>query len=188
MSTELLVIIGIVVAVAVIAVLIYNGLVSGRAQVRNSWSQIDVQLKRRHDLIPNLVNSVKGAMDFEKSTLTAVMEARSHAVAAKSPQESMAAENVLSGALGRFMAVAEAYPQLRSQEGVTSLMEELKSTENKIAFSRQHYNDAVQDQNIRVAAFPGVLFARLFGFAPETLFEVPAAEHAAIDAPPEVKL
>jgi LemA protein len=84
--------------------------------------------------------------------------------------------------------VAEAYPQLRSQEGVTSLMEELKSTENKIAFSRQHYNDAVQDQNIRVAAFPGVLFARVFGFAPETLFDVPAAEHAAIDAAPEVKL
>src|ERR1700730_309698 len=188
MSTELLVIIGIVVVVAVLAIMIYNGLVSGRAQVRNSWSQIDVQLKRRHDLIPNLVNSVKGAMDFEKSTLTAVMEARSHAVAAKSPQESMAAENVLSGALGRFMAVAEAYPQLRSQEGVTSLMEELKSTENKIAFSRQHYNDAVQDQNIRVAAFPGELFARLFGCAPETLCEVPAAEHAAIDAPPEVKL
>jgi LemA protein len=186
MSTELLVIIGIV--VAVMAILIYNGLVSGRAQVRNSWSQIDVQLKRRHDLIPNLVNSVKGAMDFEKSTLTAVMEARSRAVAAKSPQESMAAENVLTGALGRFIAVAEAYPQLRSQEGVTSLMEELKGTENKIAFSRQHYNDAVQDQNIRVAAFPGVLFAKLFGFGPETLFEVPAAEHAAIDAPPEVKL
>jgi LemA protein len=186
MSTELLVIIGIV--VAVMAILIYNGLVSGRAQVRNSWSQIDVQLKRRHDLIPNLVNSVKGAMDFEKSTLTAVMEARSRAVAAKSPQESMAAENVLTGALGRFIAVAEAYPQLRSQEGVTSLMEELKGTENKIAFSRQHYNDAVQDQNIRVAAFPGVLFAKLFGFGPETLFDVPAAEHAAIDAPPEVKL
>ena len=117
--TELIVIVGIVVAVAVLAIMIYNGLVSGRAQVRNSWSQIDVQLKRRHDLIPNLVNSVKGAMDFEKSTLTAVIEARSHAVAAKSPQESMAAENVLTGALGRFIAVAESYPQLRSQEGLS---------------------------------------------------------------------
>jgi LemA protein len=188
MSTEFIVIIAIVIALAAIAIMVYNGLVSGRAQVRNSWSQIDVQLKRRHDLIPNLVNSVKGAMDFEKSTLTAVMEARSRAVTAKSPQESMAAENVLTGALGRFMAVAEAYPQLRSQEGVTSLMEELKSTENKIAFSRQHYNDAVQDQNIRVAACPGVIFARMFGFGPETLFEVPAAEHAALDAPTEVKL
>src|SRR5260370_17227161 len=110
MSTELIVIIVIVIALAVMTVMIYNGLVSGRAQVRNSWSQIDVQLKRRHDLIPNLVNSVKGAMDFEKSTLTAVMEARSHAVAAKSPQESMAAENMLTGALGPFMAPSPTSP------------------------------------------------------------------------------
>ena len=188
MSTEMLLIVGVAVAVVVIAIVIYNGLVSGQAQVRNSWSQIDVQLKRRHDLIPNLVNSVKGAMDFEKSTLTSVVEARNRAVSAKSPQEAMAAENALTGALGRFMAVAEAYPQLRSQEGVTSLMEELKSTENKIAFARQHYNDAVQGQNIRVASFPGVIFARLFGFAPETLFQVPEAEHAAIETAPEVKL
>jgi LemA protein len=186
--SDQLIIIGIVVVLAIAAIAIYNGLVTGRAQVRNSWSQIDVQLKRRHDLIPNLVNAAKGAMDFEKSTLTAVVEARSRAVAATTPQASMAAENALTGALGRFMAVAEAYPQLRSQEGVSSLMEELKSTENKIAFARQHYNDAVQGQNIRVAAFPGVVFARLFGFAPETLFDVPAAEHAALEAPPEVKL
>lgn len=184
----LLIVVGIVVVVIVIAIVSYNGLVAGRAQVRNSWSQIDVQLKRRHDLIPNLVNSVKGAMDFEKSTLAAVVEARGRAVAAKTPQELMAAENVLTGALGRFIAVAEAYPQLRSQEGVNSLVEELKSTENKISFSRQHYNDAVQEQNIRVAAFPGVIFAHFFGFGPETLFEVPATEHAALDAPPEVKL
>jgi LemA protein len=188
MSTQMLIVVGVAIAIAVIAIVIYNGLVSGQAQVRNSWSQIDVQLKRRHDLIPNLVNSVKGAMDFEKSTLTAVVEARNRAVGAKSPQEAMAAENALSGALGRFMAVAEAYPQLRSQEGVTSLMEELKTTENKIAFARQHYNDAVQGQNIRVASFPSVIFARLFGFAPETLFQVPEAEHAAIEQAPEVKL
>jgi LemA protein len=187
MSNQLIVI-GVIAVIVIIAIVIYNGLVAGRAQVRNAWSQIDVQLKRRHDLIPNLVSSVKGAMDFEKSTLAAVVEARSRAVAATTPQQSIAAENALSGALGRFMAVAEAYPQLRSQEGVSSLMEELKSTENKIAFSRQHYNDAVQAQNIRTASFPGVLFARLFGFGAETLFEVPAAEHAALDAPPEVKL
>jgi LemA protein len=187
MSNQLIVI-GVIVIVIIIAIVIYNGLVAGRAQVRNAWAQIDVQLKRRHDLIPNLVNATKGAMDFEKSTLTAVVEARGRAVAATTPQQSMAAENALSGALGRFMAIAESYPQLRSQEGVSSLMEELKSTENKIAFSRQHYNDAVQSQNIRTAAFPGVLFARLVGFGPETLFEVPAAEHAALDAPPEVKL
>lgn len=184
----LAIVIVLVVVIAIIVIAIYNGLVSGRAQVRNAWAQIDVQLKRRHDLIPNLVNAVKGAMDFEKSTLSAVVEARNRAVAATTPQAAMAAENALSGALGRFMAVAEAYPQLRSQEGVSSLMEELKSTENKIAFARQHYNDSVQAQNIRVAVFPGVIFAGLFGFGPETLFEVPAEEHAAIEAPPEVKL
>ena len=188
MSTGLIVLIVIVGLIVLVAIGIYNGLVSGRQQVRNAWSQIDVQLKRRHDLIPNLVNSVKGAMDFEKSTLTQVIEARNRAVAARSPGETMQAENALSGALGRFMAVAEAYPQLRSQEGVSSLMEELTSTENKIAFARQHYNDAVQSQNIRVASFPGVFFARLFGFAPETMFEVPATERAAIEAVPEVKL
>lgn len=188
MSSGLLIAIGIVVLLAIVAIVIYNGLVSGQQEVRNAWSQIDVQLKRRHDLIPNLVNSVKGAMDFERSTLAAVMEARSRAVAARSPQESMQAENALSGALGRFIAVVEAYPQLRSQEGVTALMEELASTENKIAFARQHYNDAVQSQNIRVAAFPGTLFARGFGFGPETMFQVPEGERASVEVAPEVKL
>jgi LemA protein len=188
MSSGLLIAIAILVLIVIVAIGIYNGLVSGRQQVRNAWSQIDVQLKRRHDLIPNLVNSVKGAMDFEKSTLTAVVEARNRAVAAKSPSETMQAENALSGALGRFMAVAEAYPQLRSQEGVSALMEELTATENKIAFARQHYNDAVQAQNVRVASFPGMLFARQFGFGAETMFEVPATERAAVDAVPEVKL
>jgi LemA protein len=117
-----------------------------------------------------------------------VVEARNRAVAAKSPSETMQAENALSGALGRFMAVAEAYPQLRSQEGVSALMEELTATENKLAFARQHYNDAVQAQNVRVASFPGMLFARQFGFGAETMFEVPATERAAVDAVPEVKL
>jgi len=187
MSTGTIIVLVVFVALVVLAIAIYNSLVSGRAQVRNSWSQIDVQLKRRHDLIPNLVNSVKGEMDFEKGTLTAVIEARSHAVAAKTPQESMQAENVLTGALGRFIAVAESYPQLRSHEGVASLMEELKSTENKIAFARQHYNDAVQDQNIRIASFPNVLLAGALGFHPETLFQVPESERAAIAAAPEVK-
>jgi LemA protein len=188
MSSELLVVLGIVVVVAVVVIGIYNGLVSGQQEVRNAWAQIDVQLKRRHDLIPNLVNSVKGAMDFEKSTLTAVVEARNRAVSAASPQQAMQAENALSGALGRFLAVVEAYPQLRSQEGVTALMEELAATENKIAFARQHYNDAVQGQNVRVAAFPGVLLASRFGFGPQPMFEVPESERATVAAAPEVKL
>jgi LemA protein len=184
---EWLIALAVIVVLALIVIGIYNGLVSGRQQVKNSWSQIDVQLKRRHDLIPNLVSAIKGSMDFEKSTLTQVMEARSQAVAAKSPQQSMQAENTLTAAVGRFIAVAEAYPQLRSQDQVVSLMEELKSTENMIAFSRQHYNDVVQAQNIRIASFPGVLLANAFGFSPETLFEVPASERAEIDKPPEVK-
>ena len=184
---EWLIVLGLIVVLAVVVIAIYNGMVTGRQEVRNSWSQIDVQLKRRHDLIPNLVNTVKGSMDFEKSTLTQVIAARNQAVAAKTPQDSMAAENMLTQAMGRFIAVAEAYPQLRSTETASSLMEELKSTENMIAFARQHYNDVVQAQNIRVAAFPGVLFAKTFGFTPETLFAVPAAEQAAIQAAPEVK-
>lgn len=188
MSTGLLVTIGIAVLIAIVAIAIYNGLVSGRQQVRNAWSQIDVQLKRRHDLIPNLVNTVKGAMEMEKSQLSAVMAARNQAIAAKTPQESMQAENVLTGALRGLFAVVEAYPQLRSQQNVSGLMEELSGTENKIAFARQHYNDAVQSQNIRIASFPGVLLAGAFGFTTETMFAVPEAEHAAIEAVPEVHL
>ena len=147
-----------------------------------------MQLKRRHDLIPNLVNVVKGAMQSEQSQLTAVMAARNQAIAATSPQQSIQAENALTGALRGLFAVVEAYPQLRSQENVSGLMEELSGTENKIAFARQHYNDAVQGQNVRVASFPGVFFARMFGFGPETMFQVPEGEHAQIEAVPEVKI
>lgn len=188
MSTGLLIVIGIAVLIAIVVIGIFNGLVSGRQEVRNSWSQIDVQLKRRHDLIPNLVNTVKGAMDAEKSQLTAVMAARNQALSAKTPAESMQAENALTGALRGFLAVVEAYPQLRSQQNVSGLMEELSGTENKIAFARQHYNDAVQAQNVRVASFPGVLLAGAFGFAPETMFGIPEAEHAALEAAPVVQI
>jgi LemA protein len=188
MSTGLLVVIGVAVLIAVVVIGIYNGLVSGRQEVRNAWSQIDVQLKRRHDLIPNLVNTVKGAMDAEKAQLTAVMAARNQAVSAKTPAQSMQAENLLSGALRGFLAVVEAYPQLRSQQNVSGLMEELSGTENKIAFARQHFNDAVQAQNVRVAAFPGVLLAGLFGFTAETMFEIPEAEHGALETAPVVQI
>ena len=179
MSTGTIIVLVVIVALVGLAITIYNGLVSGRAQVRNSWSQIDVQLKRRHDLIPNLVNSVKGEMDFEKGTLTAVIEARSHAVAAKTPQESMQAENVLTGALGRFIAVAESYPQLRSHEGVASLMEELKSTENKIAFARQAFNDAAASYNIRREVFPANTVSNMFGFKEAALLETAETERTA---------
>ena len=188
MSTGGWIALAVVAIVVVAAIAIYNGLVAGRQSVRNAWSQIDIQLKRRHDLIPNLVASVRDAMGVERATLTAVTEARAQAVNATTPQQAMQAENNLTGALRGLLAVVEAYPQLRSQENVHGLMEELETTENRIAFARQHYNDSVQAQNIRVSSFPGVLFAGAFGFTPETMFTVPEAEHAAIEAPPEVKL
>ncbi|MFI4985799.1 MAG: LemA family protein [Solirubrobacterales bacterium] len=187
MSTGYIVL-AVVVVLVIVAILIYNGLVAGRQEVRNAWSQIDIQLKRRHDLIPNLVNSVKDAMQVEKAQLTAVIEARNQAVKATTPAASMQAENALSGALRGLFALVESYPQLRSQQNVSGLMEELATTENKISFARQHYNDAVQAQNIRVASFPGVLFAHTFGFSPETMFQVPEAERAAVEAVPDVHL
>jgi LemA protein len=188
MSTSSLILLGIVAVVVIAAIAIYNGLVSGQQQVKNAWAQIDIQLKRRHDLIPNLVNTVKGAMATEQAQLTAVVQARNQAVAAKTPEQSIAAENALTTATRGLFALVESYPQLRSQQNVAGLMEELSGTENKIAFSRQHYNDSVQSQNIRVASFPNVIFARMFGFSSETLFTVPESEHAAVEAVPEVKL
>lgn len=188
MSTGLWVLIGLVVLVAIVVIGIYNGLVAGRQEVRNAWSQIDIQLKRRHDLIPNLVNAVKDAMKVEQSQLTAVIAARNQAVGARSPEDSMKAENMLTGALKNLFALVESYPQLRSQQNVSNLMEELSSTENRISFARQHYNDAVQAQNIRIASFPGVLLASSFGFTSETMYQVPEAERAATEAVPEVRL
>ena len=188
MSTGLWVLIGLVVLVAIVAIGIYNGLVAGRQEVRNAWSQIDIQLKRRHDLIPNLVNAVKDAMKVEQSQLTAVIAARNQAVGARSPEDSMKAENMLTGALKNLFALVESYPQLRSQQNVSNLMEELSSTENRISFARQHYNDAVQAQNICVASFPGVLLASTFGFTAETMYQVPEAERAATEAVPDVHL
>jgi LemA protein len=185
---ELLVTIGAIVLICLVMVGIYNRLVSGRQEIGNAWSQIDIQLKRRHDLIPNLVNTVKGAMEMEKATLSAVIAARNQAVNAKTPQDSMQAENALTGALRGFLAVVESYPQLRSQQNVSGLMDELTSTENRIAFARQHYNDAVQAQNVRATSFPGIFLARRLGFEAETMFQVPEAEHAAIAAAPDVHL
>ena len=188
MSTGLWIVLGLIVLLVIVVVGIYNGLVAGRQEVRNAWSQIDIQLKRRHDLIPNLVNAVKDSMQVEKSQLTAVIEARNQAASARTPEESMKAENALTGTLRQLFALVENYPQLRSQQNVASLMEELASTENRISFARQHYNDAVQAQNIRVASFPGVLLASSFGFAPETMYQVPEAERAATEAVPDVRL
>ena len=154
----------------------YNRLVALRNQVANGWRQIDVQLKRRHDLIPNLVNAVRGAMDFERDTLTAVMEARAKALTASGPADAAQKEGQLSQALGRLIAVAENYPTLKSNENVKMLMEELSATENKVGFSRQFYNDIATSFNIAQQVFPTNLLAGNFGFKPAELFEITDAK------------
>ena len=150
----------------------YNRLVGLRNQSLNGWKQIDVQLKRRHDLIPNLVNTVKGSMDFERDTLTAVMEARAKAMAASGPADASRKEGELTQALGRLFAVAENYPQLKSSENVKMLQEELSSTENKIGFARQFYNDIATKYNIARETFPSNFIASSFNFTAAELFQI----------------
>src|SRR4051812_37205309 len=153
----------------------YNRLVSMRNQALNGWRQIDVQLKRRHDLIPNLVNAVRGSMDFERDTLTAVMEARAKALTAAGPADAAQKEGQLSQALGRLLAVAENYPTLKSNENVRMLQEELSSTENKVGFARQFYNDIATKFNTAQQVFPTNIIANMLGFKPAELFEITEA-------------
>jgi LemA protein len=169
----------IVVAIVGWAVFAYNRLVSLRNQVDNSWRQIDVQLKRRHDLIPNLVEAVKGYMQFERDTLTQVVEARAKAISATNQGARMAAENQITTGLGRLLAVIENYPQLKADENVLKLQEELTTTENQIAFARQSYNDVVLDLNTRIQSFPTNLIADNFGFKAAEYFKG-APEDAAV--------
>jgi LemA protein len=171
----------VVIALVLWIVSSYNRLVGLKNQVLNGWRQIDVQLKRRHDLIPNLVNSVRGAMDFERDTLTAVMEARAKALTATGPADAAQKEGQLTQALGRLIAVAENYPTLKSNDNVRSLMEELTGTENKVGFARQFYNDIATKFNTAQQVFPTNLFAAAFGFKPAELFEITDA--AERDAP-----
>ena len=154
----------------------YNRLVGLRNQVANGWRQIDVQLKRRHDLIPNLVNAVRGAMDFERDTLTAVMDARAKALTATGPADAAQKEGQLSQALGRLLAVAENYPTLKSNDNVKMLMEELSATENKVGFSRQFYNDMATNFNTAQQVFPTNILAGNLGFKPAELFEITDAK------------
>src|SRR5580693_4311720 len=154
------------------AIASYNHLVGMRNQVLNGWRQIDVQLKRRHDLIPNLVNAVRGSMDFERDTLTGVMEARAKALTASGPADAAQKEGQLSQALGRLLAVAENYPTLKSNDSVKMLQEELSGTENKVGFARQFYNDIATRFNTAQQVFPTNLFAVTLGFKPAELFEI----------------
>ena len=155
---------------------VYNQLVRYRVEVDNSWSQIDVQLKRRHDLIPNLVETVKGVMDFEKSTLTQVMQARAAAMGATNMNDRLKAENDITSGLGRLLAVWENYPTLKSNENASQLQEELSSTENKIAYVRGHYNDVVANYNAVAQQFPSNLVAGPFGFTQREFLKAADAE------------
>ncbi|HEV8197045.1 MAG TPA: LemA family protein [Gemmatimonadales bacterium] len=180
------------VIILVVAVLVglwvmgaYNSLVSLKNQVINAWKQIDVQLKRRHDLIPNLVNTVKGSMEFERGTLEAVISARNKAVSAQGVAGTAKAEGELTQALGRLFALTENYPDLKSSANVLQLQEELTSTENKIGFARQLYNDVATQYNTRQMQFPTNLVAGLAKASPAELWEI---EDAAERAVPTVDL
>ena len=168
----LIVLLVLVVGVAFFVIGLYNGLVRGRNQVDNAWSQIDVQLKRRHDLIPNLVETAKGYMQHEQDTFKAITEARAKAMGAHSPGEAGKAEGQLSGALSNFLLTVENYPDLKANQNFLSLQETLTSTENKIAFSRQGYNDQVLFFNNKTEMFPSNIVAGMFNFAKREFFEI----------------
>ena len=173
----------VVVVVAAFIVFIYNGLIQRRNVVDEAWNQISVQLKRRHDLIPNLVNAVKGYMDFEQETLTRVVEARGAAVSASQAgpagaAQSAQAENFLTGALRQLFALVENYPDLKANQNVLQLQEELTTTENQIGFSRQHYNSVVRDFNTSIQTFPSALIAGMFGFRARDYFQIEEADAA----------
>src|SRR6478752_945051 len=185
MSPILIVIVIIAIVLVVVLIGIYNGLVQKRLRIDEAFAQIEVQLKRRHDLIPNLVNAVKGYMGFEQKVLTDVTNARAAAVAAgaQGPQAQAQAENALTGTLRSLFAVVENYPELKANQNVLELQEQLTTTENQIAFSRQHYNASVLDYNTAIQVFPAVLLAGIFGFVKREFFdaEPEAAEVPAVD-------
>jgi LemA protein len=168
-----IILIAIIVLVALYFVFAYNGVVRLRNRVDQAWSQISVQLERRHDLIPNLVETVKGYAAHEKNTLEAVTQARTNAVAASNagPEQQAQAENVLTGALRQLFAVAEAYPDLKANQNFLNLQEELTSTEDRIAYARQFYNDSVQNYNTRIQTFPRNVIAGMFNFSARQWFQ-----------------
>src|SRR5215831_1297474 len=180
MSWLLIVVIVVVVLIAIWAVLLYNGLVRKRNRVDNAWAQVEVQLKRRHDLIPNLVETVKGYAAHERGTFDSVTQARAAATSAQGPAQAGQAEGVLGQALGRLFAVAEAYPDLKANQNFLDLQGQLRDTEDKIAISRQVYNDTVLTLNNAIQVFPAVLIAGALGFSKREFFQLDdAAERSA---------
>jgi len=171
-----MVVLMIIIVLVVIIAVMYNGLVSSRNKVKNAWSQIDVQLQRRFDLIPNLVESVKGYMAHEEGVLTKVTELRTSWANASTVSEKAELDNQLSGALKTIMAVSENYPDLKANQNFSELQEELRNTENKITYSRQFYNDSVTMYNTKLEVIPTNIIAGIFGFKPEELFKVDSDE------------
>ena len=168
----LIIVIVLVVILIFFFISIYNSLIRLRNQVKNAWSQIDVQLKRRHDLIPNLIETVKGYMTHERETLENITKARSQAMGANTVREKSQAEGALSDAMSKFFLVVENYPDLKANQNFLALQEELTSTENKISFSRQNYNDQVLFFNNKIEMFPSNIVAGMFNFAKEEFFEI----------------
>jgi len=182
MDPILIIILAIIVIAVIFVIGLYNGLVQRRLRIDEAFAQIEVQLKRRHDLIPNLVNAVKGYMGFEQKVLTDVTNARAAAVAAgaQGPAQQAAAENMLTGTLRSLFSVVENYPELKANQNVLELQEQLTTTENQISFSRQHYNATVLDYNTNIATFPAVIIAGMFGFTKREFFD---AEPEAANVP-----
>lgn len=186
MSTSSWIVLAVLAAIVLWAVSIYNGLVALRQRVNQAFADIDVQLKQRHDLIPNLVETVKGYATHERETLDAVVKARNAAIAAHGPAEQAAAENVLTGALRGLFALAEAYPDLKANTNFQQLQSELSDIENKIAAARRFFNNAVQEYNTAIEQFPAALFAASFGFTRREFFDLGEAR-AQVEQTPQVK-
>ena len=185
--TGLYVILGIIAILAVIVIGIYNGLVAKRQQCRQAFADVDVQLKQRRNLIPNLVETVKGYASHERETLDAVISARNSAIAAGSPAESAAAEGMLSAALGKMFALAEAYPDLKANTNFLELQKELSTIEDKLAAARRFYNSAVQQYNTARETFPAAVFASMFGFEPEEFYDLGDEVREQLSVVPDVK-
>jgi LemA protein len=186
MSTVGWIVLGVIVVLVLWIIMIYNQLVAMRQRVGQAFADVDVQLKLRHDLIPNLVETVKGYASHERGTLEAVVNARNAAVAAQGPAQQAAAENMLSGALRQLFALSEAYPDLKANQNFQQLQSELADIENKIAAARRFFNNAVQEYNTGIQQFPAALFAGSLGFTPRTFFDV-GEERPALEKAPQVK-
>jgi len=186
MSTSTWIVLGVIAALVVWIIVIYNGLVAMRQRVSQSFADVDVQLKQRHDLVPNLVETVKGYAAHERGTLEAVVQARNAAAAAHGPAAQAQAENMLSGALRQLFALSEAYPDLKANTNFQQLQSELADIENKIAAARRFFNNSVQEYNTGIQQFPAALFAGSFGFTPQVFFDLGETRQQ-VEQAPQVK-